>query len=249
MTRISWSGVGERVFEAGVDRGVLYVDGSPGVAWIGLKNVNEKQSGGDAKPRYMNGVKISNRMTPEQFEGSLEAFTYPDEFERCDGTYRAQSGLRLRHQRRRPFGMTYRTFVGNDVAGITHAYKIHVLYNVKAEPSDRNRNTLTAEAEALSFTWNLTARPERVEGFRPTAHFEVDSRDVPAALLQQLEDILYGTSTTDPSLPSAAELMFLFDSFEDTVYDAGSPYTPAFVTYDAGTPATSVTETIDGGAL
>jgi hypothetical protein len=249
MVRISWSGIGERIFEAGVDRGVLYVDGSPGVPWIGLKSVNEKQSGGSAQPRYMNGVKISNRMTSEQFEGSLEAYTYPDEFERCDGTYRGENGLKLKQQRRKPFGMAYRTFVGNDVSGLSHAYKIHILYNLKAAPSDRNRNTLTAEAEALSFTWDLTARPERIEGFRPTAHFEVDSRDVPAELLQQLEDILYGTSTTDAVLPTAAELMFLFDSFADSVYDAGSPYTPAFVTYDAGTPATAVTETIDGGAL
>lgn len=249
MTRISWSSPGERVFEAGVDRGVLYVDGSPGVPWVGLRSVNQKQSGGSAKPRFMNGVKISNRMTPEKFEATLEAFTFPDEFERCDGTYMGQNGMRLSQQRRKPFGITYRTKVGNDLDGLSHAYKIHILYNVKAEPSDRSRNTLTDSSEAMSFSWNLSARPERIPGFRPTAHFEFDSRDVPASLLQQLEDILYGGDDTQPSLPTAGELMFMFDSFEDLVYDAGSPYTPVFATYDAGTTSTPVTDTIDGGAL
>jgi len=249
MTRISWSGAGERVFEAGVDRGVLYVDGSPGVPWIGLKSVSHKPSGGDAKPRYMNGVKISNRMAPEEFQATLEAFTYPDEFERCDGTYLGQSGMRLKQQRRKAFGMTYRSKVGNEIDGLSHAYKIHVLYNLKAEPSERSRNSLTDATEAMSFSWNLSARPPRIPGYRPTAHFEFDSRDVPTALMQQLEDILYGSDTSSPSLPTPGELIFLFDSFEDLVYDAGSPYTPVFVTYDAGTTSTPVTDTIDGGAL
>lgn len=249
MTRISWTGVGERIFEAGVDRGVLYVDGSPGVPWIGLKAVKQKTSGGDSKPRFMNGVMISNRMAPERFEATLEAFTYPDEFERCDGTYLAQNGMRVKQQRRVQFGLCYRTKVGNEIDGLSHAYKIHVIYNVKAEPSDRERNTLTDSTEPVSLGWDLSARPTRVPGFRPTAHFEFDSRDVPAALLQELEDLLYGTDLTEPSLPTPGELMFLFDSYEDLVYDAGSPYTPAFATYDAGTTSTPVTETIDGGAL
>jgi len=249
MTRIDWSGVGERTFEAGVDRGVLYVDGSPGVPWIGLKNVDQKQTGGDAKPRYQNGVMISNRMAPEGFEATIEAFAYPDEFERCDGTYLGQNGMRLKQQRRKPFGLTYRSMVGNDIAGLSHAYKVHVLYNLKAEPSQRSYNTLSDNNEPISFSWNISARPTRIQGFRPTAHFEFDSRDVPAVLMGQLEDLLYGTADTQPSLPTPGELMFLFDSFEDLVYDAGSPYTPVFVTYDAGTPSTPVLETIDGGAL
>lgn len=249
MTRINWSGVGERIFEAGVDRGVLYVDGSLGVPWIGLKNVSQKQVGGDAKPRYANGIKISNRMTPEQFEATLEAYTYPEEFERCDGTYLAQNGMRLKQQRRLGFAMSYRSLVGNDNDGLAHAYKLHLVYNLKAEPSDHNYNTLTADAEAMSFSWNLSARPTRIPGFRPTSHFEFDSRSVPEELMQQLEDILYGTSDSQPSIPTPGELMFMFDSFEDLVYDAGSPYTPAFATYDAGTTSTPVTDTIDGGAL
>jgi hypothetical protein len=194
-------------------------------------------------------MKISNRMTPEEFEATLEAFTYPTEFERCDGTYLAQNGMRIKQQRRKPFGMSYRSLVGNDISGISHAYKIHILYNLKAEPSDHPYNTLTDSSEPVSFSWKLSARSARIQGFRPTAHFEFDSRDVPAELLQQLEDILYGSETTEPTLPSPGELMFLFDSFEDLVYDAGSPYTPVFAIYDAGSPSTPITETIDGGAL
>lgn len=249
MTRISWTGVGERVFQAGVDRGVLYVDGGPGVPWIGLINVNQEQSGGEFKPRYMNGVRISNRLTPEEFEATIEAYTYPLEFERCDGTYIAQNGMRIKEQRRKGFSMAYRSLVGNDVSGLAHAYKLHLIYDLKAEPSNRDHRTLTNESEPFTFSWKVAARPSRISGFRPSAHFEFDSRDVPAELMEQLEDILYGSDDTDSSLPTPGELMFMFDSYDDLVYDAGSPYTPVFATYDAGTPATSVTDTIDGGAL
>jgi hypothetical protein len=249
MTRISWSTVGDRIFEAGIDRGVLYIGGSPGVPWSGLVSVNQGQSGGEAKPKYRDGIKISNRAAPEDFEASIEAYTYPLEFERCDGTYRTDNGLRITQQRRKSFGLVYRSLVGNDVAGLALGYKIHVLYNLKAEPSDHGYKTLTDQSEPSTFSWKVTSRPAETIGYKPTTHFIIDSRDVPLELLQDVEDLLYGTDTTDPTLPTPGELMFLFDSFEDSIYDAGSPYTPVFVTYDAGTPATSVIDTIDGGAL
>lgn len=249
MAKISWANVGERVFEAGIDRGVLYVDGSPGVPWNGLVNVNEQQSGGESKPKHLDGIKISNRTSPEQFEATIEAFTYPLEFERCDGTYRIDNGLRVKQQRRKSFNMTYRSKIGNDVSGLTLAYKIHILYGLKAEPSDHGYQTLTESSEPVTFSWKITSRAVQISGYRPSAHFVVDSRDIPQSLLQTLEDMLYGTESQEPSLPSPGELIFLFDSFEDMIYDAGSPYTPVFVTYDAGSPSTAVTETIDGGAL
>lgn len=249
MTRIVWTGVGERFFEAGVDRGVLYVGNNPGVPWIGLINVSKKQSGGQAAPRYLDGIKISNRASPEEFEGTIEAFTYPTEFEQCDGTGRLENGLRVTQQRRKTFGMVYRSRVGNDLSGIEAGYKLHILYNLRAEPSDAGYRTLTDQLEPITFSWDVTSRPELVAGHRPSAHYVVDSRDVPAGLLQTLEDLLYGTEITDPALPTPGELVFLFDSFEDLVYDAGSPYTPVFATYDAGTPFDTFDETIDGGAL
>lgn len=249
MTRITWSGVGERLFETGVDRGVLYVSGGPGVPWTGLVNVDQGQSGGESKPRYRDGIKIGNRMAPEEFEATIEAYTYPLEFERCDGTYRGENGLRLTQQRRKAFGMTYRSLVGNDVDGLGHGYKIHILYNLKAEPTSRAYQTLTDSTEPMTFSWKVSSRAAVVDGYRPTSHFVVDSRDVPAGLLQAVEDLLYGSDEAVSALPTPGELMFLFDSYDDLVYDAGSPFTPVFATYDAGTPATSVTDTIDGGAL
>jgi hypothetical protein len=249
MTRLDWSGVGERYFEAGIDRGVLFVEDNPGVPWIGLVNFTQSHSGGESSPRYLDGIKISNRLSPEEFEGTLEAFTYPTEFERCDGTYRAENGLRITQQRRRPFSVVYRSKIGNDTVGLERAYKIHLLYNLMAEPTERGYKTLVEQLEPLTFSWKVTSSAVAVEGYRPSAHFIVDSRDIPPELLGDLEDILYGTSTTDSSLPTPGELFFLFDSYDDLVYDAGSPYTPVFVTYDAGDTTTAVVATIDGGAL
>lgn len=249
MTRISWGGAGNRVFEAGIDRGVLYVGDDPGVPWIGLVNVSQSQSGGETVARWLDGIKISNRASPEQFEGTIEAFTYPLEFEPCDGTARIEHGLRITQQRRQSFGMVYRSLIGNDVYGTDFAYKLHILYNLRAEPSDRGYKTLTDQSEPSTFSWKITARPPVVNGYRPSAHFVIDSRDVPVELLTTVENMLYGTDESDPMLPTAGELLFLFDSFEDLVYDAGTPLTPIFATYDAGTPETPVLETIDGGAL
>lgn len=249
MTRIDWTRAGDRYFEAGIDRGVLYVGENTGVPWLGLVGFNQNQSGGEAADRYLDGIKISNRSTPEQFEGNLEAYTYPVEFERCDGTYRADNGLRITQQRRVPFHMSYRSKIGNDLAGLEKAYKIHILYNLRAQPSDHGYRTLVEQNEPLTFSWKLTSRAVAVLGHRPSAHYIVDSRDIPTELLVQLEDILYGTELTEPSIPSPGELLFLFDSYLDMIYDAGTPFTPVFVTYDAGTPSTSVDATIDGGAL
>jgi hypothetical protein len=249
MARISWFSSGERVYEAGIDHGVLYVDDNAGVPWFGLIAVNQGQSGGQAKPRYLDGIKVGNRTSPEEFEATLEAFTYPEEFAVCDGVVRVENGLRLKQQRRKPFSMTYRSKIGNDLEGLSHGYRLHFLYNLTAEPSDHDYKTLTTETDAISFSWKLTARPPIISGYKPTAHLEIDSRDIPAELLQVIEDTLYGTELESPRLPSPSELIFLFDSFDDNVYDAGSPYTPVFVTYDAGTPSTPITETIDGGAL
>lgn len=249
MTRIDWDRPGEHYFETGIDRGVLYVDDNPGIPWIGLVNFNQSQSGGESAERYLDGIKISNRTSPEEFEGTLEAYTYPTEFEPCDGTHRADNGLRITQQRRRPFNMVYRSQVGNDTTGLGRAYKIHIIYNLRAQPSDRGYHTLAEQNEPLMFSWKLTSRAVAVLGHRPSAHYIVDSRDIPAELLTQLEDILYGTETTDPSIPSPGELLFLFDSYLDLIYDAGTPFTPVFITYDAGDPSTPVDATIDGGAL
>lgn len=249
MTRLDWSKVGGHYYEAGIDRGVLFVGSAPGVPWIGLVSVSQNNSGGGSSPRYLDGVKISNRSSPEEFEGTIEAFTYPTEFEQCDGTYRTDNGLRVTQQRRKSFNMVFRSKIGNEIQGLDLGYKIHLLYNLIAEPSNKGYQTLKDQIDPQTFSWKVTSRAVAVEGYRPSAHYVVDSRDVPAPLLASLEDLLYGTDDTDPSIPAPGELFFMFDSYLDTVYDAGTPYTPVFVIYDAGDTATAVTATIDGGAL
>jgi len=249
MTRIDWAAVGSRFFEAGIDRGVLYVGDTPGVPWIGLTAVNQSRSGGDPKPRYIDGIKVSNRASPEEFEATIEALNYPTEFEQCDGTAMFQNGLRATGQRRKSFGLAYRTKIGNDVDGVDRGYKIHIVYNLLAEPSERGYQTLGEEIEPISFSWDVTARAVSVIGLMPTAHFELDSRDIPAELMQAVEEILYGTEDTDPALPTPGALVFLFDSYDDLVYDAGDPFTPVFSIHDAGTPSTAVTTTIDSGGV
>lgn len=249
MARVIWSNPGTRLFEAGVDRGVLYVGSDPGVPWTGLIGVQENRSGGKPKPRFIDGVKVSNHSSLEQFEGTIEAFAYPREFEVCDGTAAYQNGLLLKRQRRQPFSMVYRTRIGNDLDGLDHAYKLHIIYNLRAEPSERGYQTLGEDIEPMTFSWDVSARPDMIAGILPTAYFEIDSRDVPAELLQTLENKLYGDPTQEPSLPTAGELLFMFDSFADLVYDAGSLYTPVFSIHDAGTISTPVTTIIDSGGV
>lgn len=252
MARVQWDGIGERRFEAGVDRGVLYVGSNPGVAWNGLTKVTHSQQGAEIKSRYLNGIRISNHTSPERFAGAIAAFSYPDEFEVCDGTKSLGFGLRAKQQVRKSFGLVYRTKVGNDLQDSSYAYKIHILYNLRAEPSERGYETLGDDTEPIEFSWKISAREERFEaalGIRPTAEFEIDSRDIPEALLTQLEDLLYGSPSNPPTLPSAGELIFMFDSFEDLVYDAGSPFTPVFSIHDAGDIDTAVVTTIDSGGV
>jgi hypothetical protein len=249
VTRINWDGVGKRFFEAGVDRGVLYVGDNPGVPWIGLTAVNLPRSGGEDKRRYLDGMVISNYTSPEKFEATINAITFPPEFEPCDGTASLGNGLKARHQRRLPFAMCYRTLVGDDQVGTDLAYKIHILYNLRAQPAERGYETLNDDNDPMEFSWEVTGRGDKVSGVIPTAHYEIDSRDTPAELLLQLENMLYGSDESAPTLPSAGELVFLFDSFQDLVYDAGGPLTPVFSTHDAGNIDTPVTTTIDSGEV
>lgn len=249
MTRIDWDGIGKRFFEVGVDRGVLYIGDEPGVPWIGLTKVEFSTSGGDAKLRYLDGVQISNYTAPERLSATINAISYPDVFEQCDGTAFLENGLRAKQQRRIPFALCYRSKVGNDTDGMDHGYKIHILYNLRAEPSERGYETLSNNNDPIPFSWKANGRGERVSGLLPTAHFEIDSRDTPAELLQQVEELLYGAEASSPILPTVGELVFLFDSFEDLVYDAGGPLTPVFLVHDAGVVGTSVTTTIDSGEV
>ncbi len=212
MARLNWSSIGERLFETGVDRGVLYPIGKDGVAWNGLISVTESPTGGETKPFFMDGIRYQARATPEGFAGSIEAYTYPSEFAICDGTVQLAEGFFATYQKRQPFGLAYRTLIGNDVNGLDHGYKIHLIYNVLASPTERANQTVSADPEPDTFTWDISATPVELQGTRPTAHFIIDSRDTDPAVLSTLEDQLYGSAVYLPRLPNPLELVAIYAS-------------------------------------
>lgn len=212
MSRISWNAPGERFFETGVDRGVLYVDLNAGVPWTGLISVSESPSGGEARPYYQDGIKYLNLSSKEEFEATINAFTAPKEFAPCDGVSALQNGLFATQQPRKAFSLSYRTMIGNDVDGQEHGYKIHLVYNALAGPSERSNNTLGDNVDPNSLSWQITTLPPSLSGLKPTAHFVIDSRYTPAGLLKAIEDILYGSDAADPRMPLASELVTMFQS-------------------------------------
>lgn len=214
MSKLVWDQVGEHYYETGVDHGVIYPTTNTGAygrgyAWNGLTSVSENPSGAEANPRYADNIKYLNLFSAEEFGATVEAFTYPPEFAECDGSATIATGVMAGQQRRKVFGMTYRSLLGNDVMDTDYGYKIHLVYGAKASPSEKSYQTVNESPEANTFSWELTTTPVEVPGFKPTAIITVDSTTVPAAKLAALEDILYGTSSTDPRLPLPAEVIAL----------------------------------------
>lgn len=210
MTRISWGNAGSRFYEAGVDRGVLYVDGLDGVPWNGLSSVTETVLGGVAKPYYVDGEKYLNTSYREEFAATLTAYTYPDEFQVCDGTVEVRSGLRAKHQRRKSFGLAYRSMLGNDLTSKA-GYKLHLVYGVLAAPSSKVHKTISTAADPDDFSWTLTSLPPVISGFKRTSHFIIDSRKIDPDTLAGIEAILYGSDTLAARLPDLTEITDLID--------------------------------------
>jgi hypothetical protein len=223
MARIEWGSPGKRFYEAGLDRGVLYVGSLPGVPWNGLTTVDVSSTGGEAKPFYLDGIKYLNVPSPEEFQATITAYTYPEEFGTCDGSARVRPGLYVTHQRRKPFGFTYRTMIGNDLS-TEHGYKIHIVYNALAAPSGRNHQTLGENTTPGDFSWAITTRPVVMDGYYPTPHIIIDSRTTNEATMAIVEDILYGTSEHDARLPDFEELFEIYDDNTTTfeVIDNGN---------------------------
>ncbi len=222
MSRLTWDAIGSRTYEGGVDRGVLYVPGSDGVPWSGLTSVVERPTGGEPRPFYMDGEKYQNVSGREEFEATLSALTYPDEFGVCDGTAVVRAGLLATQQRRRSFHLSYRSLIGNDLKGLGYAYKIHLIYNALAKPSERNNVTLGDAADAADFVWELTTRAPVSAGIRRTAHLIIDSRTTNPVKLQMIEDLLYGSDILSPQIPTLEDLVVLYDDpLEFTLTDHG----------------------------
>lgn len=254
MARIKWGDSGKRFFEAGADRGVLYVEDNDGVPWNGLISVKESPSGGDPQPYYIDGYKYINLAAAEEFEATLEAFSSPHEFGVCDGTFDLGYGLFITQQRRQQFNLAYRTGLGNDVDGLELGYKLHLIYNALAQPSSRNNQTLNDNPEPNTLSWDITTAPPRMMGYAPTAHMVVDSTKTPPEMLSNLENILYGTDINPPKLPSQIEMLAFFGAYVPfTVTDLGAgEYSAQGTAVAIATPATftifheSVTNNGDG---
>jgi hypothetical protein len=212
MAKLEWDVSGTRHYEAGVDRGVLYVDGNPGVAWSGLTSVEMNPTGGGSKSYYLDGQKYLLVSSAEEFGATINAFTYPDLFTQCDGTSEVRAGLRLTQQRRKQFAFSYRTMIGSDLNN-EHGYKIHIVYNALAEPSQRSYPTIGDSPEPTEFSWNITTKPPVIPGYKRTSHVEIDSRYTDANVLKLVEDTLYGDAENLPRLPTFAELVEFYDAF------------------------------------
>lgn len=215
MSKIVWDKTGERLYETGVDRGVLYPKGtdgkySNGVAWNGLTGVTESPSGAEASPLYADNIKYLNLISAEEFGCSIEAYTYPDEFAVCDGSASLADGVTIGQQPRKPFGLSYRTVLGNDAEGQDYGYKLHLIYECLAAPSERAYATINDSPEAITFSWEVTTTPVAVTGHKPTACLTIDSTKVDAEKLAQLEDILYGTEEAEATLPTPDEVLAIF---------------------------------------
>lgn len=215
MAPLTWDQVGERLYETGVDHGVLYIPDdtgvySEGVAWNGLTTVTESPSGAEANAQYADNIKYLNLISAEEFGCTIEAFTYPEEFGQCDGTALPADGVSLGQQGRKMFGLSFRTRVGNDVDGTEFGYKLHLVYGCQASPSEKAYATINDSPEAISFSWDVTTTPVPVTDYKPTSLIVVDSTVVDAADLASLEALLYGNGTTEAALPMPDDVLALF---------------------------------------
>lgn len=212
--KIVWDQTGEKLWETGLDQGVLYKrDASgaypKGVAWNGLISVTEGVSGGEANPFYADNIKYANVMSNEEFNPSIEAYYYPDEFAECDGSKEVATGVTIGQQKRSVFGLSYRTKIGNDVDDADHGYKLHLVYGAQANPSERTRNTVNESPELNTMSWECTTTPVAVTGAKPTAHLVVDSTKVSAEKLAALEAVLHGSEAAEARLPLPDEVIEL----------------------------------------
>lgn len=210
MARLVWDKTGERFYETGVDRGVLYPiqEGGvylKGVAWNGLVTVTESPSGAESNPIYADNIKYLNLISAEEFGATIEAYTYPDEFAECDGSASLATGVMIGQQSRKTFGLCYRTILGNDVDSNDHGYKLHLIYGCQASPSEKGYSSVNDSPEAITFSWEVTTTPVNVEGFKPTACITIDSTKCDAEQLKALEDILYGKDAGEEGTPPAVE--------------------------------------------
>lgn len=214
MAKLVWDAAGERRFETGVDHGVLYVqkaDGTyeTGVVWNGLTGVTENPDGAEANDLYADNIKYASLRSAEKFGGTIEAYQSPDEFDECDGMATPTAGVHVGQQKRKPFGLVYRTMIGTDTAPDSDtAYKLHIIYNATASPSEKSYETVNDSPDAITLSWEFDTTPVNVnENYKPTSMITIDATKVDSTKLGNLEDLLFGTENGDPTLPTPATVL------------------------------------------
>lgn len=217
MAKIVWDKTGERIYETGVEQGVLYnIDErgaySKGVPWNGLTAVTESPSGAEATPLYADNIKYLELQSAEEFGATIEAYTYPDEFGECDGTASIGQGIIIGQQSRKIFGLSYKTVVGNDVKNNDYGYKLHLIYGAKAAPSEKAYSTINDSPEAITFSWEVTTTPVPVTDHKPTSTLVIDSTKVGEGVMKKIEDVLYGTEDAEPRLPLPDEVLTIISA-------------------------------------
>lgn len=224
MSRLIWDAAGEHIYETGVDHGVLFVYDKTkkaygtGVAWNGLTTVTESPSGAEPSAFWADNIKYLSLLSAEDFGATIEAYTYPDEFEPCNGALELAKGVSVSQQPRSTFAFTYRTLIGDDLNGNDRGYKLHIIYGALASPSEKSHTTVNDSPEPIQFSWTISTTPIAVPNMKPTAHIEIDSTKVDADKLKQVEDKLYGvdadatagTEATEPTLLLPEDLITIF---------------------------------------
>jgi hypothetical protein len=214
MARITWDAEEDRIYETGLDHGVLYIPSAgeydDGVAWNGLTSVSEAPSGAEATPVYADNMKYQNLTSIEEYGGTIEAITFPDEFYQFDGGAVIKGGIVIGQQDRAKFGLSYRTLIGDAVVQTRRGYKLHLVYGAQAAPSERTHNTVNDTPETETFSWEFTTTSVNLEGFKPTSKITIDSTKVVPSELAALETVLYGSASTPPALPLPNDLIELF---------------------------------------
>lgn len=238
MTVLKWDTVGDRFYETGVDKGVLYIPDTNGaytngVSWSGLTSVSESPSGAEPNAQYADNIKYLNLVSAEEFAATIEAFTYPDEFQQFDGLSIPTPGVAIGQQTRKTFGLCYRTLKGNDLDGTDYGYKLHLVYGCQASPSEKAYATVNDSPEAIAFSWSIATTPVAVSGLKPTSIITIDSSEVDSATLEALEQILYGDVAVDPAMPLPDTIVTMFSGTVTVV-------TPTEPAYNAGTDTITI---------
>lgn len=247
MAKLNWDTPGERFYETGVSQCAIYpvVDNAypVGYAWNGITGVTESPSGAESNPQYADNIKYLNLISNEEFGATITAFTYPDEFADCDGSAEPVTGVRIGQQTRKPFGLCYKTILGNDSLGADYGYKLHLIYGALASPSEKQYNTVNDSPEANEFSWEVTTTPVPVTGYKPTASITIASTDVDSVKLADLESVLYGNDNDDARLPLPDEVFEILGGVATVEIDLSR----ANITVGVGRTYTLTAKTIPAG--